>query len=49
MLNSFNDFLDIKEVEPDEWDKAMIKDIETNPDCKEFVSEAEALKELVLD
>ena len=24
----------------------MIKDIETNPDCKEFVSEAEALKEL---
>lgn len=39
----------IKEVEPDEWDKAMIKDIETNPDCKEFVSEAEALKELGLD
>lgn len=27
----------------------MIKDIETNPDCKEFVSEAEALKELGLD
>ena len=49
MLNSFNDFLDIKEVESDEWDKAMIKDIETNPDCKEFVSEAEALKELGLD
>lgn len=28
MLNSFNDFLNIEEVEPDEWDKAMIKDIE---------------------
>ena len=48
MLNSFNDFLNIEEV-PDEWDKAMIKDIETNPDCKEFVSEAEALRELGLD
>ena len=40
---------DIEEVEPDEWDKAMITDIQTNPDCKEFVSEAEALKELELD
>lgn len=27
----------------------MIKDIETNLDCKEFVSEAEALKEFGLD
>lgn len=27
----------------------MIKDIKTNPDCKEFVSEAEALKEFGLD
>ena len=42
-------FANIEEVEPDEWDKAMIKDIETNPDCKEFVSEAEALRELGLD
>ena len=49
MLNSFNDFLNIEEVEPDEWDKAMIKDIETNPDCKEFVSEAEALRDVGLD
>ncbi|MBU5478060.1 hypothetical protein KQI69_02470 [Eubacterium sp. MSJ-13] len=40
---------DIKEVEPDDWDKSMIKEIETDPDCKEFVSEADALKELGLE
>ena len=27
---------DIEEVEPDEWDLQMLKDIENNPDCKTF-------------
>lgn len=26
---------DIETVAPDEWDKKMLADIETNPDCKE--------------
>jgi len=26
----------IKEVEPDEWDLQMLKDIENDPECKEF-------------
>lgn len=27
---------DIKEVDPDEWDLQMLKDIENDPDCKTF-------------
>ena len=27
---------DIEEVEPDEWDLQMLKDIENDPDCKTF-------------
>ena len=34
---------DIEEVEPDEWDLEMLADIETNPDCKEFITEEEML------
>lgn len=37
---------DIKEVEPDEWDKQMLKEIQSDPDCHEFVSEAELMKQL---
>lgn len=39
---------DIETVIPDEWDKKMLADIETNPDCKEFVSSDDAMKELGL-
>lgn len=38
----------IETVEPDEWDKKMLADIENNPDCKEFVSADEAMKQLGL-
>ena len=48
MLNSFNDFLNIEEVEPDEVDLMMLKEIENNPDCHEFISQEELLKELNL-
>lgn len=36
----------IKEVSPDEWDSKMLKDIESNSDCHEFISQEELLKEL---
>jgi hypothetical protein len=39
---------DIEEVIPDEWDLKMLDDIKNNPDCKKFVSKAEAYKELGL-
>lgn len=39
---------DIEEVEPDEVDLAMLKEIEENSDCHEFVSQEEAMKELGL-
>lgn len=29
---------DIEDVTPDEWDLKMLKDIDENPDCHEFVS-----------
>jgi len=31
----------IEEVEPDEFDLAMLNEIETNPDCDIFISEDE--------
>lgn len=40
---------DIKEVEPDEWDLAMLKEIKENPDCHAFVSQDELMEELELD
>lgn len=39
---------DIEEVEPDEIDLAMLKSIENDPDCQEFISHEEAMKELDL-
>jgi len=38
----------IEETEPDETDLAMLQEIEQNPDCKEFLSAEEAMKELGL-
>ena len=39
---------DIEEVEPDEFDLKMLDEMDSNPDCKEFVPEEEALKMLGL-
>ena len=39
---------DIEEVSPDEWDLKMLEDIDKNPDCHEYVSQDELLKELNL-
>ena len=39
---------DIEEVEPDEIDLEMLREIADNPDCSTFVSEEEAMKMLGL-
>ena len=39
---------DIEEVEPNEVDLAMLKEVEENSDCHEFISQEEAMKELGL-
>lgn len=39
---------DIEEVTPDEWDLKMLDDIGKDPDCHEFISQDELLKELDL-
>lgn len=36
----------IEEVEPDEIDLAILKEIENDPDCHEFISAKEAMKTL---
>ena len=38
----------IESITPDEWDQKMLKEIHEDPDCKEFVSQETALKELGL-
>lgn len=39
---------DIEETQPDEWDLKMLDDIKQNPDCCEFISQEDLLKELDL-
>lgn len=39
---------DVEEITPDEWDKKMLSDVKENPDCNEFISEEELMKELNL-
>lgn len=41
-----NSWDNIEEIEPDEIDIKMLNEIENNPDCKVFVSENDALKQL---
>lgn len=38
----------IEEIKPDDLDMKMLHDIKSNPECHEFVSEEEAMKELGL-
>jgi hypothetical protein len=38
----------IEEIEPDEIDLMMLDEIERNPECKEFISNEEAMNELGL-
>lgn len=45
---SDNAWENIEEIEPDELDIRMQREIDSDPDCKEFVSSDDALKELDL-
>lgn len=38
----------VEEVQPDEWDLRMLHEVKTNPECHEFVSEEDAMRELGL-
>ena len=38
----------IEAVKPDDWDMQMLDEIKVNPECHEFVSEEDAMKELGL-
>ncbi len=48
IIDNFALWNDIEEVVPDKTDKAMLKDIENDPDCQSFLSEHDAMKELGL-
>ena len=39
----------IPEVKPDEWDMEMLKDIDGDPESKEYVSFEDAMRSLELD
>ena len=41
-------FLNIEEVEPDEFDLMLLDEIKNDPECHEFVSQEELMKELGL-
>lgn len=38
----------VEEIEPDEWDRQMLDDIKKDPDCREFLSSEETMKQLGL-
>ena len=38
----------IEEMKPDDWDLQMLDEIKENPECREFMSEEDAMKELGL-
>jgi hypothetical protein len=37
---------EVPSVAPDEWDRQMLDEIASNPDCHEFMTEQEMLKAL---
>ena len=39
---------EIEETVPDEWDRAMLKEISENPECHEFISQDQVSRELGL-
>ena len=38
----------IEETVPDVWDRQMLREINEDPDCHEFISSEDAMKELGL-
>lgn len=48
IIDNFGAWNNIEEEVPDETDKAMLDEIKSDPDCRLFVSEHDAMKELEL-
>ena len=48
IIDNFGAWNNIEEDVPDETDKAMLEEIENDPDCRLFISEHDAMKELGL-
>lgn len=42
------DWDSVETVTPDDWDRKMLVEIKSDPDCKTFVSSEDAMKELGL-
>ena len=47
-VTSQKTWADVDEEAPDDIDLEMLREIESNPECHEFVSSTEAMKELEL-
>lgn len=48
IINKFSGWENLSEIQPDKLDVAMLQEIENNPDCKSFVSNNDAMRELGL-
>ena len=48
IIDNFAVWNNIEEDTPDETDKAMLEEIENDQDCRLFISEHDAMKELGL-
>ena len=48
IIKTFSAWDGIEEIKPDEVDTAMLEEIKNNPECKQFVTNAEAMRELGL-
>ena len=48
IINNFSEWDSIEEITPDSLDVAMLKEIENNPECKTFIPNDEAMRELGL-
>lgn len=48
IINTFSDWESIEEIQPDELDLAMLQEVENNPECKSFISNSDAMRELGL-
>ena len=48
IIENFPSWNNIEEIEPDQFDLEIFEEIEKNPDCRNFISSEDALKELGL-
>ncbi|MDO5399093.1 MAG: hypothetical protein Q4G33_14330 [bacterium] len=48
IINNFSSWDGIDEIDPDEIDKKLLAEATSDSECHEFISEAEAMRELGL-